>query len=196
MTPTTIRGVSILSAQKKRGQDVFDIALSREGIEVRRPERPSSLTSWDRVSEWEVEEHNGYVLLTLRGQGATTPLVVPGWRLDDLEILMRDVTSNGTAKDTANAPVPGPAENGDGIPAPAAKASTTVKPSPASDEPPGGDPAAETATEKETERAARRRVPWKAVATISILGVLATAVLLVLLQSAGIIDWSFLGPVA
>jgi type II secretory pathway pseudopilin PulG len=32
--------------------------------------------------------------------------------------------------------------------------------------------------------------------TVVILGVLATAVILVLLQSAGIIDWNFLGPVA
>ena len=109
---------------------------------------------------------------------------------------MRDVTSNGTAKDMAHAPVPGPADSDDGIPAPAPTASTTVKPSPASDERPVADPAAETSAEKEAERAPRRRVPWRAVATISILGVLATAVILVLLQSAGIIDWSFLGPVA
>ena len=32
--------------------------------------------------------------------------------------------------------------------------------------------------------------------TIVLLVVLATAVTLVLLQSAGVIDWSFLGPVA
>jgi hypothetical protein len=34
------------------------------------------------------------------------------------------------------------------------------------------------------------------VITVVLLGVLATAVIVVLLQSAGIIDWSFLGPVA
>ena len=32
--------------------------------------------------------------------------------------------------------------------------------------------------------------------TIVLLGVLATAVTVVLLQSAGVISWSFLGPVA
>src|SRR6185312_1491888 len=83
--------------QKKRGHDVFELVLSREGIEVRRPERPAQQMSWDRVAEWEIEERKGYVLLTLRGHGATTPLVVPGWTLDDLEVLMRDVTSGGTA---------------------------------------------------------------------------------------------------
>ncbi len=33
-------------------------------------------------------------------------------------------------------------------------------------------------------------------ATLALLGLLATAVTLVLLQSAGIISWDFLGPVA
>ena len=46
--------------------------------------------SWDRVSQWEIEERRGGVLLTLRGGGAITPLVVPGWTLDDLEAVMRD----------------------------------------------------------------------------------------------------------
>jgi hypothetical protein len=32
--------------------------------------------------------------------------------------------------------------------------------------------------------------------TVVLLGILATAVALVLLQSAGVIDWAFLGPVA
>jgi hypothetical protein len=34
------------------------------------------------------------------------------------------------------------------------------------------------------------------VVAVVLLGALATAVIVVLLQSAGIIDWSFLGPVA
>jgi hypothetical protein len=34
----------------------------------------------------------------------------------------------------------------------------------------------------------------RAVVTIALLGVLATAILLVLLQSAGVISWGFLGP--
>ena len=47
-------------------------------------------------------------------------------------------------------------------------------------------------------RAARRswRSVWKPLVVIVLLGVLATAVALVLLQSAGIISWGFLGPAA
>ena len=46
-------------------------------------------------------------------------------------------------------------------------------------------------------RTRRRRAPsWKGVATAVLLGLLATAVTLVLLQSAGVISWSFLGPTA
>ena len=37
---------------------------------------------------------------------------------------------------------------------------------------------------------------WKAVVTVVLLGLLATAVTLVLLQSAGVISWGFLGPTA
>ena len=90
---TIIEGVSVLSGPGGRHGQRFDIALSRRGIEVRRHGVPGQLMPWDRVSQWEIEEHEGYVLLTLRGNGAATPLVVPGWTLDDLEVLMRDVTS-------------------------------------------------------------------------------------------------------
>jgi hypothetical protein len=51
--------------------------------------------------------------------------------------------------------------------------------------------------DEEPVRSWRRRsspVPWKAVVTLVLLGVLATAVTIVLLQSAGIISWSILGP--
>ncbi len=96
-TTTTIQGVSVLSRQKKRGgTDVFELGLSPTGIEVRRPGRPVQQLSWDRVSEWEIEERKGYLLLTFRGRGATTPLVVPGWSLDDLELLIRDITVHAT----------------------------------------------------------------------------------------------------
>jgi len=57
--------------------------------------------------------------------------------------------------------------------------------------------------ERAQPRAARRqaarrprRSTWKTLVTIVLLGVLATAVVVVLLQSAGVISWSFLGPVA
>ena len=45
-------------------------------------------------------------------------------------------------------------------------------------------------------RRPRQRLSWKAVATVVLLGVLAAAVTLVLLQSAGVISWGFLGPTA
>jgi hypothetical protein len=206
-SPTTIKGVSILSRQKKRGNDAFELVLSHEGIEVRRPERPAQLMSWDRVSEWEIEERKGYVLLTLRGHGATTPLVVPGWTLDDLELLMRDVTASGPA-DVPNVPEPVVADRNEGatggavaVVAPAAP--TTPAPAPALAAPPpeSDAPAPPVPTRAERRKhsargARRRRLTWRSVVTVVLLGVLATAVILVLLQSAGIIDWSFLGPIA
>ncbi len=52
-------------------------------------------------------------------------------------------------------------------------------------------------------RAARRQAArrprgsaWKSLVTLVLLGALAAAVVVVLLQSAGVISWSFLGPVA
>jgi hypothetical protein len=207
-TPTTIQGVSILSGQKNRG-DPFELVLSREGIEVRRPERPAQQMSWDRVSEWEIEERTGYVLLTLRGQGATTPLVVPGWTLDDLEVLMRGITSGGPAH-VPNVPEPAAADDGGAgtavavvatpapptpTPAPAPAPVSDVR-APAPDAP---SPAAPTRAERRkraTRGAWRRRLSWKVVVTVGLLAFLATAVIVVLLQSAGVIDWSFLGPVA
>jgi hypothetical protein len=170
-TGTTIEGVSVLSKKGDRS-DRFAIALSPRGIEVRRRDHPTRLMSWDRVSQWEIEERDGYVVLILRGGGAATPLVVPGWTLDDLELLMRDVTSapgtdlTGTAGLTA---------------------------------PPRPEPVEQAGVESHAgRRNGHRPVPiaWKPVVTVLLLGALATAITLVLLQSAGIIDWSFLGPVA
>ena len=63
-----------------------------------RPGRPAQHMGWDRVSQWEIEERKGYVLLTLRGGGAVTPLSSRGGRLDDLEALMRDVTAGSIAE--------------------------------------------------------------------------------------------------
>jgi hypothetical protein len=210
-TPTTIQGVSLLSGEKKRGRDVFELVLSRGGIEVRRPESPVQQMSWDRVSEWEIEERKGYVLLTLRGQGATTPLVVPGWTLENLEVLMRDVTAAGT-EHVPNVPEPVVADGNDGgtsaaiavvaSPAPATAAPVQAVPASAFETPAAatGAPASTPTRAERRKLAARgawwRRLSWKAVVTVVLLGVLATAVILVLLQSAGILDWSFLGPVA
>jgi hypothetical protein len=226
MTPTTIHGVSILSGQETDGHDVFEIALSRVGIEVRRPERPAQLMRWERVSEWELDECEGYLLLTLRGQGATTPLVIPDWTFDDLEVLMRDVTSDyavpepsGTASAledegvdrsgavVASAPpsTPSPAQAPAPTPgrarAPARGPTVTATAALASEAAARRLETATAPTRAERRRRARRgasrwQPSWKLPVTVVCLGVLGIAVLLVLLQSAGVIDWSFLGPVA
>ena len=51
----TIQDVSILS-RRRRNDDLFDITLSVDGIDIQRPGRPVQHLSWDRVSEWEIEE--------------------------------------------------------------------------------------------------------------------------------------------
>ena len=48
-TTTTIRRVSIFSRQRKRKADVFDIALSTEGIVIQRPGRSEQHMTWDRI---------------------------------------------------------------------------------------------------------------------------------------------------
>jgi hypothetical protein len=159
-TATTNLGVSILTGRRRSPAEVFDIAHSTDGIEIRRPGRAATLMPWDRVSQWEIEERRGGVLLTVRGGGATTPLVVPGWSLDDLEEVMRTATGAAT---TATA-----------------------------------TPAAPSGLERRRRIRALSRPAssWKVVATVVLLGLLATAVTLVLLQSAGVISWGFLGPTA
>ncbi len=178
-TGTTIEGVSVLPKNGGRLGDPFAIGLSRRGIEVRRRDRPAQMMSWDRVSPWEIAERDGYVLLILRGGGRATPLVVPGWTLDDLEILMRAVTADSGADDGGVATASPPPE-----PAAAAPSSNAAaRPAP---------------VRSRVERRRRRRVQltWKPVVTVLLLCALATAVTLVLLQSSGIINWGFLGPVA
>jgi hypothetical protein len=173
----TIEGVSVLSKQGNRNDDRFAIALSRRGLEVRRRGRPTQLMTWDRVSRWEVEERDGHVLLTLRSNGAATPLVVPGWTLNDLEVLMRDVTSDPGAY------APGQSEQW--AAEPEGGVATAPAPRPVPDLP------------RAERRRPRHKPPnWKPVVTVVLLCALAAGVTLVLLQSAGIINWSFLGPVA
>ncbi len=154
-TSTTIRGVSIFSRQRKRKRDVFDIALSPEGIAIQRPGRMDQRMTWERITQWEIEEQPGCLVLTLRGGGSVTPLMVKGWTLEDLERVMRETTT--------------------------------------------GEPEAVTSAPVVTPRAARRRPRrsvGKVLVTVVLLGVVATAVALVLLQSAGVISWGFLGPTA
>ncbi len=122
---------------------------------------------WDRVSQWQIEERRGGVLLTLRGGGAATQLVIPGWTLDDLELVMRNTAGAAGAGAPANATAP-------------------------------TAPAVPSRMERRRLVRPWRRAAWsrKVVATAVLLGLLATAVTLVLLQSAGVISWSFLGPTA
>ena len=180
-TTTTIRGVSIFSRQRTRKADVFDIALSPAGIVLRRPGRTEQHMTWDRIAQWEVEERPGCVVLILRGGGSVTPLMVTGWTLQDLEAVMREVTGAGAGpaadEDDQKTPIAARADAPVGV---AAAVAAPVQP---------------RAARRQAARRTRRG-PWRPLVTIVLLVVLATAVTLVLLQSAGVIDWSFLGPVA
>ncbi len=196
-TTTTIRGVQILTKKRVRRADVFDIALSIEGIAVLRPGRTAQQMGWDRISQWEIEERSGYVLLTLRGDGAVTPLVVRGWTLDDLEVVMRDVTAGSPHTEPASAPVvsapvvdgaahveAGGAQRARAEPEPSAQTERTVLASPRAER---------RAFQRRTRRTSSL---WKTVLTVTLLCLLGAAVTLVLLQSAGIISWGLLGPTA
>lgn len=192
-TTTTIQGVSIFSRQRKRKTDVFDIALSPEGIVIRRPGRSEQHMTWERISQWEIDERAGCIVLTLRGGGSVTPLMVKGWTLEDLETVMRDATEGASGPaDVAGAPVASAADEiSHAAPAAAIVPDAAALEAAPVDTAPGHSRAAR-------RRAARRpkRGVWKPLVTIVLLGVLATAVAVVLLQSAGVISWSFLGPVA
>ncbi len=168
-TATTIQGVWVLTTQPDKERDLFDIQISSKGIELRRDGQPPERMGWEGISEWEVEERPKGVVLILRGGGATTPIAVPGWAPGDMEALLRQVTTNGpTAQATRTA-------------APALPATHRL-----------------LRQRRRRERRARwaRALPWKPVLTVVLLGVLAAAVTVVLLQSAGIINWGFLGPTA
>jgi hypothetical protein len=171
-TTTTIHGVSIFSRRRKRKSDVFDITLSPEGIVIWRPGRAEEHMTWERISQWEIEERHDCLVLTLRGGGSVTPLMVKGWKLEDLRTVMREATAGPTGP--ATGPVtPVTPDAGERLSAPV-------------------EPAA--ASHQASGRA--RRGIWKPLVTVLLLGVLVTAVVVVLLQSAGAISWSFLGPVA
>jgi hypothetical protein len=174
-TTTTIRGVSIFSRQRKRKADHFDIALSPEGIAIRRPGQSEQHMTWDRIAQWEIQERPGCLVLTLRGGGSVTPLMVKGWTLEDLETVMREATTGAT-----DAP-------------PAAAAAAAPAPAVASE---AAAPGAAPRSARHQSSGPPRRSAWRVCVTIVLLGALATAVTLVLLQSAGVISWSFLGPVA
>jgi hypothetical protein len=199
-TTTTISGVSLITRQGARAPEVFEIVLSAGGIDFRRAERPGARLTWDRVSAWEIEELEGDVVLTLQGAGAATPLLISGWSATDLAARLHQLTDQ-PAQVTDSAQVEeadAPAAEPQG----AAKLGVVELPGPApeasdkTDETDESGAARERAADRVWHRLARSPLPWKAVVTIALLGVLAAAVTLVLLQSAGIISWSFLGPTA
>ena len=49
-------------------------------------------------------------MLTLRGGGSVTPLMVKGWSLEDLETVMREATEGTAGPDADARPVPAVAE--------------------------------------------------------------------------------------
>jgi hypothetical protein len=196
-TTTTIRGVSIFSRQRTRKADLFDIALSSEGIAIKRPGQSEQHMTWERIAQWEIQERPGCLVLTLRGGGSVTPLVVKGWTLEDLETVMREATTGATD------PPPAAAVTSEAVTSEAVT-SEAVEPEAVEPEaavprsaPPTSAPCAPVprSTRRQAARAPRRSV-WRVFVTIVLLCALATAVTLVLLQSAGVISWSFLGPVA
>jgi hypothetical protein len=206
-TTTTIRGVSIFSRQRKRKADVFDIALSPDGIVIQRPGRNEQRMGWERITEWEIEERPGCVVLTLRGGGSVTPLMVTGWTLEDLETVMRDVTEGSPGPDgedttpvAAAAPAPVATAVGPGAVVPVPPPDQPVARADVQPDEHQGEAAVSPAVQPRAARRQAARPPrpsvWKPLVTVVLLGVLATAVTVVLLQSAGVINWSFLGPVA
>jgi hypothetical protein len=178
-TTTTIRGVSIFSRQRTRKADHFDIALSSEGIAIQRPGQSEQHMTWERIEQWEIQERPGCVVLTLRGGGSVTPLMVKGWSLENLETVMREATTGATDPSPA-APVTSEAVTYEAVTSEAVEPEAAPVP---------------RATRRQAARPPRRST-WRVFVTVVLLGVLATAVTLVLLQSAGVISWSFLGPVA
>jgi hypothetical protein len=91
-----MQGVTLFSKERGHHSDAFELALTYNGIEIRRPGESARHLSWERISEWEIEQRRGGVLLTLRGGGAVTPLVIPRWKVDELDLVLRDVTSHAT----------------------------------------------------------------------------------------------------
>jgi hypothetical protein len=200
-TTTTISGVSLITRQGARAPEVFEIVLSAGGIDFRRAERPGARLTWDRVSAWEIEELEGDVVLTLQGAGAATPLLISGWSAADLAARLRQLTDQ-PAEVTDPAQVQeadAPAADARGVAQlgvvelPGTAHGAGDKPEMA-DEPEESGETRDRAAVPIWHRLPRPPLSWKAVVTIALLGVLAAAVTIVLLQSAGIISWSFLGP--
>ena len=102
--------MTLAAKGRRRGGDVFDVVLAPSGIEIRRPQQPVRHMDWERITEWEIESRRGGVRLVLRGGGSVTPMVVPGWRVEDLEAALRVVTGPDTADASGSDRVSGPVE--------------------------------------------------------------------------------------
>jgi hypothetical protein len=87
--------VTRLAHGRGGGSEPFDIELSEAGLEIRHPGEAVRQLPWSEVSEWEMARRRGGVGLLLRGGGAVTALVVPGWRVEDLDGVLREVTAAG-----------------------------------------------------------------------------------------------------
>src|SRR6202042_1463118 len=93
---------------------------------------------WERISQWELQERPGCIVLTLRGGGSVTPLMVKGWSLEDLETVMRDATEATTGPEDPADPVPATAETL--LPSEAADApEAELQPDPVPDPEPAGE---------------------------------------------------------
>ena len=88
----TLKGVTLAAKGRRRGGDVFDVVVSPAGIEICRLHQAVRHMDWERITEWEIVSRRGGVRLVLRGGGSVTPMVVPGWQVDDLDAALRDAT--------------------------------------------------------------------------------------------------------
>jgi hypothetical protein len=91
---TTLRGVTLLTKSRRKRDDAFDISISPNGIQILRSGEEARLLEWDRVSTWEIEQRTPNVLLILRGAGSVTPLLIPGWKVHDLDQLFCAMTAH------------------------------------------------------------------------------------------------------
>ena len=94
MPETTLRDVTLFTKSRPKGDDAFDISISPNGIQILRPGEEARLLEWDRVSTWEIEQRTRSVLLILRGGGSVTPLLIPGWKVHDLDQLLCAMTAH------------------------------------------------------------------------------------------------------
>jgi hypothetical protein len=85
--------VTRLAEGRGGGSAPFDLVVSEDGLEVRRPGEDGHHLSWNQISEWEMAHRRGGVRLLLRGGGAVTAVVVPGWSVEALDALFSEVTT-------------------------------------------------------------------------------------------------------